>query len=532
MLRRVPIPDRGVSDATPFLDQPGAFAPPGSMLNVRHRGRTMGKRPGWRRLFPQRIGRGGPVQACGVITRAAGVAGYQIDQCTQETAGTSLTASPAAGNIVILDRAHSVERVINFDVTDIGGPAGVSVVAVRFTPDGRYVAAAANYLVGGVLRTTIRLFNVATGEQASSVTISDPTKPIFTNTLCFSSEYLFACVNNTVRAYTWSGGVLSFVLETDLGGWAQEAVQAAVWRDAAGVEWLYVGFDGSSAAGVRTGGTIEGGWPAVHFRSGVMKFRIGSAAAIPIGGSALTQVTFGPVLSSANAFYEAAHGYLRISEPGNSSASPHGCLITALAVDPSDGSVIIGRTNVGIGPDLATYPPDATWLPRATVAKYSAAGVLLWEADTDSIIEAGFGGYFNDIPFTGDPTPDTSVMAVGVTAAGDVLAAGRRTNAGSSAYLLRGSDGVRLAQWEIMGAQPESVRQAAVVLDPSDGLMVVGGDRSTDWEGSGGANAHLWKLDPSTLAIAKHFDIAEDVSALCCDADGEGNLVYGTDAFT
>lgn len=529
MLRPAPIPDRGVSDATPFTQQPGAFTPPGSMLNTRHRTRRIGKRPGWVKRFQTRIGRGGPVQAVGVITRAAGVSGYSVDQCDLLTAGTSVAAPALTGNLFRLDRVPSMDRAVTFDVTGIGGPAGVSVNACRWSPDGAYIAAAVNYDVAGITRTTIRLFNASTGAVVATRTIAAGT-PVFTNTLCFSSEYLVATVVNEIKLYTWAGGTLTPVLTHDLGGWANEAVQAAVWDDG-DTEWLYVGFDGASRAGVRTGGTIEAGHAAVHFRSGIMKFRLFPAAALGLGGVAAAQVQFGTALGSGNAFYEAAHGYLRISEPGNSAASPRGCLVAGLAVRQSDGAVALGRTNVGAGPDLATYPPDATAAPRATVALYSAAGALVWERDTDSILEAGFNGDFNDIPFPGDLTPDTSVMAVAFTGAGDVVSGGRETAAGASVYLLRGSDGAVLAAVAVMGAQPESVRQGAVTVDPSDGMVIVCGDRSTDWEGSGGASAHLWKLDPASLAVVADWDVAAAVSALCVDADGNGNLVYGGDFF-
>lgn len=306
--------------------------------------------------------------------------------------------------------------------------------------------------------------------------------------------------------------------------WSSEAVDARPSQDG---DYLYVLFLGStSAATLPSGQLVTTGKYAQHFRSGVMKFAIGS-------GGTLTQEFFGPGLLSTNAYYESAHGYLRFSEAlsrntDGSPIRPNGVHPTALCTLP-DGSIAVSHTNRGWGPNTGVPP---TGYEGHTISLYDDTGALIWKADTNSLDDASGDGGLNDILYDGGGAIFSSVSAIAADALGNIYAGGRTvsfTSGGNACvFKLAGEDGSLAWTTDLgMNTSTQTVRQAAMCVDPTDGSVWVAGDRNTAWTGAGGQAAHLWKLNPETGDILGWFDLnAASKSGLGVSVDINGQIAY------
>ena len=173
--------------------------------------------------------------------------------------------------------------------------------------------------------------------------------------------------------------------------------------------------------------------------------------------------------------------------------------------------------------------PTGTNKPIMRSPHQPTPGELLWSADTDSILEEydpPTYPFYNDLTFTGDTTPDASVMCIAVD--GDAVFVGGRRNAGEySVFRLRADDGVMEWAANVMDAT-RSVRP--VVVDPVDGNPVFVGDDNTGWTGASGQHRHLWKLSAEDGSILNSFGLSPDnttdlVSALDIAA-GATKLFY------
>lgn len=530
-LPRLLLPVEGVSDAAPFLDQPPSLAPPSAMRNVvpfdvsEERIRLC-KRPGLEAAFGGVvIGQGLPVQAGVVVARASSVTGYVIGAC-EELEGASKDAGTYEGQLWLMEstRGMYAEVYAPADTTWplLGGPTDNAVQGCCYVPTLDAIAFFSNFAGGLGPEFGLALADAADGSILDTAS-TGPAGIAFCNTIDqvttpTGEVFLAFCAGGNISTVKVTGGTFDAIVSRGLEGWGQEAVEARFWTAPSGAVFLFVAFNGSRSGGSITGGTITAGDPASHFRSGVLKYRMDPDTGL------LTQVPYGPGLDPSDPYYEANHGYFRVSE--HTAAKPNGCLMTGLAVDHRDGSVVCTRTNSGYGPQVA-FPPVGR--PYITVFKITPGGQLAWEVEANPIRETGLGGYANDIPYPGDPTPDPALSAVRVCAAGDVVVGGRRGLGLASVFCLRADDGSERWRFNLMDAT-KSVRQAAIWIDPTDDSPIIAGDRNSSWTGSGGNNAHIWKLSRATGEVIWSHDLGQPVSALGVTVKpATGDFFYVTD---
>lgn len=507
--QRVQLPIGGAASATAYRDQPSRFCPPETVSCIRpfdsakDRPR-FGTTPGIIKLFNQQFGDGNFIQSLDTVSRATVIAGYHLGDASR-ILGRSVLANPLAGQVFEFQpgATPALEWFYKVDVTGDGGPGTLSVSAVAHHPETDLVAVGTD----AYNDTASPGFTVASvfafdryGNKVWSTRIARTGLNVFINTVEVTRLYTMVCTNEKVYALRNDTGAVAET--TACNAWSDECIEARRWKDTTtGFEYLYVLFNGATAllaseiaAGnqLPNGTAISSGFYAKCFRSGVMKFRIASDsyATTPV----FTQIRWGRQLSSGDPFYEADHGYFRISE--NSEVRPRGAIVNALAVDLG-GNVYIARCNCGGGPSVA-YTPDLLLARPITVCKVSAsAGTMLWEVDTESIIRVGSQAVYNDIPTAGGIEPSVQAIAVDSTN-GLVYVGGAPNAANSCVFRLSGSDGSM--QWqsalELAGQTPNrTIRQACIAVDPTDGHCVVGGDNSVDWPGALGVHAHLWKLN-------------------------------------
>ena len=567
MQRLVP-PFRGVANSTGFIDTPAGFAPyaldadglPITRNCIPHtpaskdRG-AIGQRAGHSLVFPQQCGGGLPWQALISVRRSSVVTGYTQASCDQATSGSSLESGALTSvNYIQLDSVPSSDGVgFLDDGVSHANSVNAAAACQRLQSGGYYLCFVSTNYTGtdGLLKAQIRCFRDDTGETVWTYTISDATLDQFINTMTCSDHFLFVCTNAVVVMLRVTDG--SLVTTNTLGGFAQEAIEGGVYKDASGDEWYFVAFNGTEQAG-RTQDTngadihmIEAGVPASMFRTGVQRYRINNEYVSDVGpyssaamtsealgwGQTATVVNGVAVPDNAGTDYnEGFHGYFRISE--RSAVTGHGCLVTALAVDPRNGSVAITRTNQGYGPNSTgtdrtsgqPFTPDGAIFPSISVMKISFAGRLLGEWDPGSITnEIGVGGVYNDIP-TG-PGDDPSFSVCRINRLGVLCVGGRTNDVGLSVFGLDADIGTIL--WEGAVQDTGSLRQACAAVDPGDQHFWVGGDRNSAWDGSGGNDAHLWKMNPSTGEIVRTWDVGSNVSALGIGMMGDGSMVVGMD---
>lgn len=572
-MERLMPPYRGVSNHVAFADTPPGVVPyvldaagkPRARNFIPHspgskdRG-TIGQRFGHDYLFPQQLGGpgGSPVQAVLSVARSSVIEGYRTGTCVPLVTGSAVVSGAIAGNYFQLDSVPSSDGTGTLDVSDDGGSVTNSVSASAVCPvaftnnDGQtyYRCFVASNFTGadGHLHARILCFRDDTGATVWQYTINTASVDSFINSMCCSDDFLFVCTNAVIKVFRVLGDSTAYVSGDDayslvdtntLMGYAQESIQAAVYKTVAGQEWLFVGFNGSEVGGLTSGNStvITAGTPASCFRAGVMRFQINAEYASTTGPYQNANVLTYPTLgwgqtldvdtgladNSGDTLYDGFHGYFRVSE--RSLVTGHGCLVTGLCVNPSNGNVIVSRTNQGYGPNT-TYPPDGLTYPTISIFCIGFDGTLQWEADTNSILEVGAGGYYNDIPTGAGDEP--SLSAVSCNARGEVCAAGRNNAAGFGVFGIDASDGT--LQWQATVQDTGTVRQAAMDYDRGDGHFVMGGDRNDDWDGGGvGDNRNIWKVHSQTGVVLRTFDWGANVSALTVSEMPDSSVVVGTD---
>lgn len=518
--QRIVLPIGGAASPSAYRDQPARYCPPETLRNVRPNDTAkdrprLGTTPGIVKVFNQQFGDGNFIQAIETVSRATVIAGYHLGDASR-ILGRSVLADPLAGQVFEFQPGQSpaLEWFALVDVTSAGGPDPLSVSAIGRHPDTDLVVVGTDAYNDTASATDTVASVIAYnryGEQVWATRISRAGVNVFINTVEVTRLYTLVCANERVYALRNDTGAI--VENTDCNGWADETIEARRYRDTNGVEYLYVLFNGKTT-GVTAGTpstnnvTVTAGFYAKCFRSGVMKFLIASDnyTTSPV----FTQVQWGRQLASTDSYYEAAHGYFRISE--NSEVRPRGAIVNALAVDLS-GNCYIGRCNCGGGP-TAAFTPSLLEARPITVCKVSVAGTMLWESDTDSIVRVGSQSVYNDIPTAGGMDPSINAVAVDSTN-GLVYAGGAPNAATGCVFQLNAADGS--PTWAAtleptIGPPNQSIRQAALAVDPTDGNLIVGGDNSDDWTGSLGVHAHLWKLNHIDGSIVWTENLADTVS--------------------
>jgi hypothetical protein len=540
MKRRVIPPRRGAANNTSAYDTPSEFCPVENIDNVflfdvaKDRPR-MGSRPGLEDRFPGVYGDGEPWQGLGTVNRSKTATGYRLGSGVDvsNTAGEAKDSAPVLGQVWALDKAWGLFRFRYEDVSPSGpvsygpdtGPANQSVSAVCISPDGSKAIFASNYVDASTRQVSrITCWNLSTGAVVWSQKITD-TVARFTNSVACNAEWVFVCTNQYVGVYKLADGTAPSLGGQffNMNGWSDECVKGVL--DAAGK--LIVAFKGSSvAATLPSGIPVTTGKRAQHFRAGVMRFNIRTVAQVAAAlGDVIYQDVMANKLIPADQFYEANHGYCRFSE--HTPKAPKGCQPTGVAATP-DGGFVLTHTNEGWGPRGSAGPGNAP--PNGvggywTVTKFNSAGAYEWRTDTDSILEAGDGGYNNDIPTSTSDLP--SILAVAVGSDGVIYCGGRRNRVGADGVCAFAFDIDGTLLWEAdLGA---TIREGAICIMPTEQVPVFAGDRNSTWDGSGGANAHLWELRPLDGGVARYFDLSAAVSALAVAGRADGSIVYGTD---
>lgn len=555
---RLPLPIKGVSDASAYIDTPGVFVPLSGLRNVLPHAPTkdrqqIGTRPGLRRSFSGRIG-AGPVMSLRSINRPSISTGFNLGN-SSDIAGTSLVSQSLLGQVWKLDSVPSMAWKYYADVTGDGGPVANVVNAVAFSRDGTKAIFATNYTKAGYTKSLIVCVDAETGIDLWDHEIEEVSIHRFVNTVRCGTNYVFVATNQYVRVLELSTGAL--VEENDLGGWSTEVVDTGIafietinaFGQRITTETLFVVFTGSTALTSPTntlnGGTMPDGTvtstpliidipsAARDFRSGVMKFSIDNSSPHP--PTILTRVTFGTQIATTAPNAEksmARHGYWRFSEHGRN--TPYGCTPTAMAVQ-EDGTILVIRCNQGWGPTSAFRPSPQLngGKPFLSALKIDPTGALLWESDeAGSITNDGFGeGYYSPV-FHYNDIKNPTFLACAMDDDGYAIVAGR-VNAGGWNVAILDPDGFRIAE-AVTAAGSSTVREGCAAVDSHDGNFIVGGDRTSLWKvafddvSTVGTNAHLWKINARSGRVVWGFDLLEPVSALSV-ACADGEVLFGSD---
>lgn len=238
---------------------------------------------------------------------------------------------------------------------------------------------------------------------------------------------------------------------------------------------------------------------------------------------------------------------------------PRGVLPADVAVDPRDGSfaVCFGNNSQGAGAGLTGLP----FPPKATVAKITLDGVVLWQVDTSSRIVGELGGkldaapadvtavngYETDTPnVVGTPVWTTShdgpaIRAVACDASGNVYAAGRVSQetsisgGGPCVFKLDAASGAVLWRSKLDGATAGSAGRGVpaygLVVDATDGGVVVVVRSNASYGPEPAPWASLFKLNPQTGRVAwsmNPYPTSTSKTLKCCAAGG-GYVVAGGD---
>lgn len=530
--QRVPLPTGGVASASTYADQPQKFLPPQTTRNIRpfdtisDRPR-LGTAPGIVKLIAQTFGNGTPIQALDTVSRASVIAGYHLGDHARILGRNSL-ASPVAGNVFGFQAAAvpGLDWEATVDVSaESGAPSTVSIASVARHPDtDLVVVGTAQYTHDADPNKVVRVVAFDRyGVQVWSTLIARSGTDLFINTVECSRLYTLVTVNESVYALRNDTGAIAG--STNCNGWSDECVEARVWRDAAGQEFMYVLFNGKTAAAtLPNGGSVTSGFYGKCFRSGVMKFLITSDdyAIVPI----FSQLQWGRQLAATDTYFEATHGYFRFSE--NSELKPRGAIVNALGIDPF-GNIVVGRCNAGGGPTSA-FTPDLQLMRPISVCFISVSGVMVWEKDVNSIgNRIGAQGVLNDIPAGAGIDPTVNAVRADGT---QVYAAGSPNSATECVWALLSSSG-SLVWTQILeptvGPPDQAIRQAAMALDPTDGNLVLCGDSSTAWPGTNGTSAHTWKLNAVDGSVVWTESLSGTASATGVAFFSDGRMVISTD---
>lgn len=610
---RLPLPILGVANVSATLDTPDEFAPPGAMLNVVSNGqgnrRRLSVRAGLVKVFPQRVGRNGNhrPQAIEVISRASAVTSFVLGTASpitgrpQRSEPVTLNAAvlatgvvslvegvyirPGTGTIEGLRQSQSLTApVVLENLGNFPDPATCAWCGMHVS--GTLGVYAFNWL-DDVWQRTLLVFvdprdgaflgsrvvsSIAADESTGTGTKgpngdggllefggfvdsgkfspSDPAN-VAPSAYCITRSHVLVARGRQLAGVDliefggrWFPNKIVSIGQGDM----PQAVGVIVAMGSNGTDAVWCGFLGSREAGttINPSGNIDPGQPAAHFRSGVTRLALVREAGawaidrVPIGGD--PDITL-PYAESDTLGAVVDHQTTRLSE--QLERGPRGAFISSIAVD-GDGQFVIGMSNSGWGPTTTQTPGDH---PPTTVARFDAAGLLLWESDTGSLIPSEQGGgrsgsgtrYVTDCPDEGGGTTKNgpAIKAVAIDASGSVYAAGRIAASGHSVYRLGGAGGQ--IQWR------RNVHEGATVggsngtpfyglaVDPGDNQAVVVTARNKLHQPgtTGEPFASVLKLGLTDGASVWTHSITQDLSepSLTCVAAAAERLLIGGPRF-
>lgn len=514
-----------------FRDQPTKFLPAESTRCIRpydtakDRGR-LGTTPGIVKFFNQQFGSGQAIQLIDTVSLASVVAGYHLGS-HEDIIGRNVVADPITGQVFGFTGGPEplLEWRAKIDVTGDGGPGTLAAACISKHADTDLTVVGTEQY-NDTAHPVDKVCRVVAfdryGAQVWSTLIAVGGTNVFINTVSVGTLYTFVASNEKVYALRNDTGAIA--ASTNCNSWSSEVIEARIFKDSNGIEYVFALFDGATN-GVVLPSTVAvtAGFYAKCFRSGVMKFQVptDNYSTTPI----FNQVVWGRQLASTDTYYEATHNYFRISE--NSSLRPRGAITEALAVD-GQGNVYIARCNCGGGPNNG-FTPDLTLVRPISVCKVSALGTMLWEIDTDSIIRVGSQGVLNDIPTA--PGIEPSLAAIAVDGTNGIVYVGGAPNAAlQNVFSLNGADGSLRWTAELhapAGPPNKTVRQACIRIDPTDGNLVIGGDDSTDYSGGGSPAAHTWKMNSIDGSVLWHLQLA-NVTNTGVTISRDGRIILAT----
>lgn len=491
----VQVPFLGITDARPFIKQPGDATDPDGILNVVSRDEPSGRRRLGTRdpltletSIAQGTGRVGGIDS---ISRASGVAGTQVTNIVRDTTGDSRPSGAFAGQCVILDASdRSVRAVFRDTRTTLygavpGAPEADKVCWHSTDPDIGYFFTitidTANgdsngHAVTGVNRFSL-LTNTITGQNFCVDDDAPTSLPhagafgTYINHAVQYQNYLFVAAGFYI--YTFRADTLTYLKRTAID-WSLE-VQGLACVTVNGKDYLLA---------LTTGHPVVSGPIIVDaaadeefgqfYRAGILLHEIlysnnATKAPVATAGTPFIRRAMPMGLATGDPGFE-DHRSFRFSEWGVQ--KPRGCIPYSFAVVATAGGAVyayVARTNQGWGYDGndTTQRPDgqAPYIsccrvvltrafeadspifmdPDVPVRYGMSAAVGGWERDLASLRRAyAYDGntYQNDIPaFSGgvrDPhSPDNepTLFAVAVDEANNrAFFAGRRSN-------LSGADG-------------------------------------------------------------------------------------------
>jgi len=391
MRRPLQAPTRGVTDAQPFIEQPGDACPPPNLNNMRPDQDETGRRrlttrPGIEQVFGSVLP--GAIQDGGVIPKASGITDYDRGESHALDGGQNRNADRMQTHCLLLDADWSVLATFDSDVgvntgtwtlksdppTNYGGAGGFNAcwdpdnddvgfyltIFKDTTKSGtadKYVAAI--HRISVPTRAITHTGYIQDGQNSGAGVVLDASpEDLFPNAITCFGPYVFVAVNGLL--YIFTKDTLTYLRRQD-GGWVQE-YQAVRCVTMNGRDYLLAGMIGTAWVGGPVVNDTSGSDKEAFgefVRSGIELWQIGYADASlktpkAQGQDVLTRVAMPQGTESGDGAYE-DHRYFRPSEW--SKARPRGCLIYDFDVDPVTGDVFIGRTNQGFGYDPITNSP-------------------------------------------------------------------------------------------------------------------------------------------------------------------------------
>lgn len=442
---RLPLPIKGVSDATSYLDTPPGFCPPEAMLNVvpfNKNGRPqLGKRQGLVKAFQGRIGVDGnrKPQGMRVISRAAAVTTFVLGAAT--VLGIDQTIVKNAGlidyNAALMALATQGIR----EAIKVTGSGGQAVVRRDGAPEAQnLVAVPAGFpntptASWCAMHPTETLACVAFNFMASSqnqvlLVFLDPKSGdvIGSKVIAPLGEDTASTQNVSAIGFAWTSGAIWIARGTalwyvptpvlggkarlldpatvtaqqstpdpayDLSGAASRIVAMATYASGSNV-YLLAAFEGNTASGTyaNPAGAITSGGYGKSFRSGIYRLSEQPDVAdftyklvVDTGLGAAPNAADSYVEVSADLTTPVIHNSIRLSTILD--RAPRGALPTAIDVDPVSGDIYIAFCNQGYGPNSG-FLPDGS-VAYSTMACFTGA-LLNWEIDAQSSIGGENGG--------------------------------------------------------------------------------------------------------------------------------------------
>jgi hypothetical protein len=587
----IQLPTQGVADQTELRKTPPGTCPPGTQTNMLARKAQTGrkqitKRPALRKAFEQRFGNG-PVQGLGTIARASAVTSLAI--------GDSSPISPVNGVVRRSVRVDANAWLIPLHGTDsrglrdcvkVYGSAGAAKVqtggaaaaitiagvsnfttsptpwAVVFNPAGTIMAVLVNY-TDTTAKTLIVFVDPATGAFICAKNLAGA--DVAASAVCWTDRALWIAKGATLHYVVTAGGVESPASLTvrQASGSVSGAMTAAAsivgmatYADTTGQAFIYAAFSGTTGTGFvnNPAGTITAGGYAKSVRSGVYRLREVSQAD---GSMDFGIEDFGRTPSTADPYVETSggvpvlHRSVRFSQV--LARQPRGAVPTAIACNAA-GDWAVSFSNQGYGPTSA-YKPDGS-KAYTSVAKFTATGELVWEADANTNIGGEAGGklagvvdtFPTDLPNEDGGNAGTTskngpaVRKLAMDLSGNVYTAERINNGPAVARsFAAGSGNLRWAvnlcdSAQVAGAAGYSATGVAF----ADGSVFVTATRSNAWTTPTPPYAVLWRLSPIDGSLEWSYDLTQQApgvapdnspSPVCMSASGSV-LGFGSAIFT